>query len=70
VTLSIVLWTVWKSRNMFCFQENWKDVRVFAGRCARMLRDWRVLQRSEDAAVLEGWMKELDRRAVRPTELT
>jgi hypothetical protein len=55
---------------MFCFQENWKDVRVFAGRCARMLRDWRVLQRSEDAAVLEGWMKELDRRAVRPTELT
>jgi hypothetical protein len=30
------------------------------GRCAKMLRDWRLIQKSEDAATLEVWAEELE----------
>jgi hypothetical protein len=68
---SAVLWSLWKLRNDLCFQVNqWKDVRMLVGRCARMLGDWRILQKSEGVAMLERWAEELERRAGRPAELT
>jgi hypothetical protein len=71
VLSSAVLWSLWKLCNDLCFQVNqWKDVRMLAGRCARMLGDWRILQKSEGAAVLERWMVQLERRAGQPEELT
>jgi Zn-dependent oligopeptidase len=34
-----------------------------------MLRDWRVLQRPEEAAVLDEWIQALERRRSSPAEL-
>jgi hypothetical protein len=50
--------------------ELWRDLRELVGRCARMLRDWRVLQKPEDVAVLDVWSQEQERRRSRPAELT
>jgi hypothetical protein len=40
------------------------------GRCARMLRDWKLIQISEDAARLEVWIEEFEERSASPPRLT
>jgi hypothetical protein len=61
VLSSAVLWTLWKSQNVLCFQDRqWRDLRELAGRCVRMLRDWHLLQKPDDASVLEVWVMKLE----------
>jgi hypothetical protein len=40
------------------------------GRCARMLRDWKLIQRSEDATRLKVWIEEFEERSASPPRLT
>jgi hypothetical protein len=43
-------------RNSLCFQEiSWTDGQVLLQRSTRMLRDWCLRNKSEDAAMLERW---------------
>jgi hypothetical protein len=67
---SAALWAIWKSRNDICFHTaQWTGLKQVTGRCARMIRDWRLIQKPADAATSEAWTEELERRA-RPSELT
>jgi hypothetical protein len=43
---------------------------MMTGRCARMLRDWHLIQISEDVATLETWTEELEKRGASPPRLT
>jgi hypothetical protein len=63
VLSSPVLWTLRKTRNILCFKDyQWRDLRELVGQCARMLRDWRMLQKPEDAAMLDSWIQALEKR--------
>jgi hypothetical protein len=71
VLTSAVLWTIWKTRNDICFQGvQWTGLKMVLGRCARMLRDWKLIQISEDAARLEVWIEEFEERSASPPRLT
>jgi hypothetical protein len=39
------------------------------GRCARMLKDWMVVQRPEDVLMLGGWVEQLEAVQTRPSAL-
>jgi hypothetical protein len=53
-----------------CFQgRNWTGMKVLIGRCARMMKDWMILQRPEDALILGGWVEQLDAEQARPPAL-
>jgi hypothetical protein len=55
VLSSAALCTLWKYRNSLCFQDRiWRDLRELAGECARMLRDWRLLQKTRESSA--GWL--------------
>jgi hypothetical protein len=59
VLTSAALWTSWKTRNELCFQgKQWVSLRPLAGRCARMLRAWTLLQKPEDVAGRQNWGEE------------
>jgi hypothetical protein len=62
--------SLWKLRNELCFQEiGWTGMDKLLRRCARMMREWRVLNNLEDAAKLETWASELERRSFLPPRL-
>jgi hypothetical protein len=71
VLSSPALWTFYGNLVIFCAFRitNGGTLWELAGRCARMLRDWRVLQRPEEAAVLDEWIQALERRRSSPAEL-
>jgi hypothetical protein len=49
VFTSAVLWTIWKTRKDICLQgRQWIGMKMVFGRCARMLRNWRLLKKLED----------------------
>jgi hypothetical protein len=48
---------------------NWSGVQVLLRKIARMLRDWRLLNKPEAAAILEAWAHELESRSCRPPRL-
>jgi hypothetical protein len=61
---------LWKLENEICFQgSKWLGVQVLLRKCARMLRDWKLINRQEDAVVLEQWAEELERRSFLPPQL-
>jgi hypothetical protein len=39
------------------------------GKCARLLRNWKLLNKTEEATKLEEWVQELERRSARPPHL-
>jgi hypothetical protein len=54
VCSAAALWAIWKLRNELCFQgTKWSGVHILLRKIARMLKDWRLLNKAEDAAVLE-----------------
>jgi hypothetical protein len=58
------LLSLWKLRNELRFQGvGWTTMDKLLRRCARMMREWRVLNNQEDAARLETWARELERRS-------
>jgi hypothetical protein len=70
VCSAAALWAIWKLRNEFYFQgANWSGVQVLLRKITRMLRDWRLLNKSEAAAILEAWAQELESRSCRPPRL-
>jgi hypothetical protein len=43
-----LLWTLWKSRNDLVFQgAKWTGMRKILGRCASLIKNWRLLLRGE-----------------------
>jgi hypothetical protein len=66
VIYAAVLWIIWKLRNILCFQ----GMRRLMLSCARLLRNWALLNKCEDAARLEAWARELKTRGARPERQT
>jgi hypothetical protein len=67
VCTTAALWTIWKLRNEFCFQDpGWSGMHVLFRSSARMLRDWKLVNKQEDAAVLGSWADELERSRLPP----
>jgi hypothetical protein len=65
-----VLWTLWKKRNNVCFQgDRWRSVQEVLGSCARIVKNWMMVNREGDAAKLDGWARELELRCGRPARL-
>jgi hypothetical protein len=65
------LWALWKIRNDLCFQGvKWTLVHRLPRKSAKMLRDWCLLNKPEDAGKLEEWAKVLERRSSLPPRLT
>jgi hypothetical protein len=59
-----------RQNNDMCFQGlRWTGTRRMLGRCARILRNWRLLHKPEDAARLEEWASDLERSS-RPPRTT
>jgi hypothetical protein len=70
VCSAAAFWAIWKLRNEFCFQgEKWSGAHILLRRIARMLRDWRLLNKAEAAGTLEAWVQELEARSCRPPRL-
>jgi hypothetical protein len=70
VLYTVVLWSLWKLRNSLCFQgQCWARVRRLLVSCARMVRNWALLNSSKDAARVEIWAKELEVRGTRSERL-
>jgi hypothetical protein len=54
-------------RNDLCFEDvQWTGMTRMLGRCARMLRNWRLLHKPKDAAKLEELVEELGRSKKSP----
>jgi hypothetical protein len=54
VCSAAAFWAIWKLRNEFCFQGAvWSGVQVLLRRIARMLWDWRLLNKLEVGTTLE-----------------
>jgi hypothetical protein len=69
VCTSAALWTISKMRNDLCFQGvRWTGMRRMFERCARMLRNWSLMHKPEDAAKLEEWAEDLE-RSTRPPRI-
>jgi hypothetical protein len=55
ICTAAALWALWKLRNEFCFQGvRWAGVQVLMRKVSRMLRDWKLVNRREDAERLEA----------------
>jgi hypothetical protein len=64
VCTTAALWSLWKLRNEICCQgAKWIGVQVLLRKSSRMLRDWKLTNRQEDAGVLERWADELEQEA-------
>jgi hypothetical protein len=62
--------SLWKLRNELCFPGvGWTCMDKLLRQCARMMREWRVLNIPEDAAKLETWASQLERRSFLPPRL-
>jgi hypothetical protein len=71
VLTTAVLWAIWKSHSDLCFQNmQWTGMKVVARPCARMLRDWKIIQKQEEADKLEFWSGELERIGAREPRLS
>jgi hypothetical protein len=67
---SAVLWALWKIRDGMCFQGLQRSrMKLVLGRCARMLMNWKLLLKEEEAAKLEGWAANLEDQSRRPQPL-
>jgi hypothetical protein len=65
-----ILWTIWKVRNELCFQGgSWSRIEVLFGRCSRLLRNWKMMSRVEEAAKLELWAQMLEEKGASPARL-
>jgi hypothetical protein len=43
-----VIWTLWKTRNNLCFQGAcWTKLESLLGRCATLVRNWKLLENQE-----------------------
>jgi hypothetical protein len=70
VLTSIVVWALWKLRNNMCFKGKcWSRVEVILREVAKFIRNWTLVNRSEEVEMLETWTVELERRSVRPPRL-
>jgi hypothetical protein len=70
VLSSVVLWALWKKRNNICFQgERWTGMIEVMRSCARLLKNWKLVNNQDDAARLEGWACELEKRGRSPPAL-
>jgi hypothetical protein len=70
VCSTAVIWTIWKTRNNMCFQgQCWIKVELLLHSRARMLRNWKLVNKPEEGKQLEAWALELDRRGARPPQL-
>jgi hypothetical protein len=55
VLSSAIIWTIWKTRNNPCFQGMaWTKVEAMMYLCAKFLRSWSLLNKTEDKVVLEA----------------
>jgi hypothetical protein len=71
VFYAAVLWAVWKLRNKLCFQGHcWEGMRKVVASCAKLLRNWSLVNKSEDAAQLGAWARELEASSARPERVT
>jgi hypothetical protein len=70
VLSSVVIWTLWKTRNNLCFLgERWSRLEALLIRCANMVRRWTLLSKPGEVMNLESWTHELERRGTRPLRL-
>jgi hypothetical protein len=62
-------WAIWKFQNDMCFNNvQWMGMSQVTRRCARMLRDWCLIQKSQDAAMLERWAEDPEKVGARPAK--
>jgi hypothetical protein len=56
VFYTAVIWCLWKARNGLCFQGVCRTgMKKLSGQCARLLRNWSLLNKPEAAATLGEW---------------
>jgi hypothetical protein len=70
VCTTVVLWSLWKSRNDMIFQGTcWLGMKRVLRRCAGTLRNWKWLLNPKEAGELERWALELERRVDSPPSI-
>jgi hypothetical protein len=70
VCTASAFWSLWKLRNNLCVQGiGWTGMDKLLRRCARMMREWKMLNKVEDAQKLEVWASELEPRSFLPPRL-
>jgi hypothetical protein len=65
-----VLWTIWKTRNGMYFQGvQWSKMEKLFGRCANVLRNWKLVNKETEAVKLETWAEMLETRSSNPFKI-
>jgi hypothetical protein len=58
VLYTTAIWALWNLRNKLCFQgQCWEGMRKVVASCAKLLRNWTLMNNSEDAKQLEAWAR-------------
>jgi hypothetical protein len=66
VFYAAVVWSLWNLRNKLCFQgQCWEGMRRVMASCAKLLRNWSLVNNSDDAAQLGVWACALEARSAR-----
>jgi hypothetical protein len=65
-----VLWSIWESRNDMCFQGvHWRKMEKLYGRCAGVIRNWKLVNMEVDAGNLATWADQMEERGLRPPRI-
>jgi hypothetical protein len=57
-------------RNDMCFQGLcWSKVEVLFRSCARLIKNWLILSKTEGATLLETWAQAMEGKSARPPRL-
>jgi hypothetical protein len=71
VFTSAVLWTLWKSRNVLCFQGLcWTNLEKMMSGCTVLLKNWAVRSKPGEVLKLEEWIHALEKKCSSPPRLT
>jgi hypothetical protein len=66
VLTSVVVWALWKLRNVMCFQgKRWSGVERILWEVAMLIRKWKLVNRPEEVEILEAWAMKLEQKSAR-----
>lgn len=69
MTSSANLWTIWKVRNLLCFQNgNWRDVTQLWSKATALLKNWRIICPKEELQKFDTMVERMQAMCSRPKE--